>query len=263
MRRSTTGILCASMLAACLAAGCGKKPAGPPAAATPAPPKDGVSSVPTPADRSADMAPVDNPIAGAVTGIKAKVLDKEADDKTKGLVRIKAFDGPVEISANTRWELWKPGADPEEQKPESNVWATNEQAVPTGTWDVRLHYEESPVCKAEGWIRGVKVEAGKLWKAEAALNAPMEYVRIFATLDSTDVADNARIDVYKAGTDQEEFKPIASFWSTQKIAVGAGSYDLRLYYDKAGVKAKAAVKAFAVGGDHGILKKTIALAKTP
>jgi hypothetical protein len=182
---------------------------------------------------------VDNPIAGAVKEIKAKVLDKEADDKTKGLVRIKAFDGPVEISENTRWELWKPGADPEEQKPDMTVWATNEQAVPPGTWDVRLHYEESPVCKAEGWIRGVKVEPGKLWKAEASLNAPMEYVRIFASLDGVDAGDNAHIDVYKAGTDQEEFKPIASFWSTQKIAVAAGSYDLRLNYDKGGAKGKA------------------------
>jgi hypothetical protein len=261
MRRSTAETLCASVFAACLAFGCGKKPAGPAAAATPAPPKDGVSSVPTPAERSADMASVDNPIAGAVKEIKAKVLDKEADDKTKGLVRIKAFDGPVEVSENTRWEIWKPGADPEEQKPELTVWANNEAAVPAGIWDVRLHYEESPVCKAVGWVRGVKVEPGKLWKAEAALTAPMEYVRIFATLDGADLGDNAHIDVYKAGTDQEEFKPIASFWSTQKIAVGAGSYDLRLNYDKGGVKGKAAVKTFAVGSDHGILKKTIPLAK--
>lgn len=262
MRRQTPGILCASLLAASLAIGCGKKPAGPAAAATPPPPKDGVSSVPTPAERSADMAAADNAIAGAVKDIKAKVLDKEADDKAKGLVRIKGFDGPVEISENTRWEIWKPGADPEEQKPDLTAWATAEQAVPAGTWDIRLHYEESAVCKAVGWIRGVKVEPGKLWKAEAGLSAPMQYVRIFATLDGTDVGDNARIDVYKAGTDQEEFKPLASFWSTQKIAVAAGSYDLRLNYDKGGVKGKAAVPGFAVGGDHGILKKTIPLTKS-
>ncbi len=89
----------------------------------------------------------------------------------------------------------------------------------------------------------------------------MEYVRIFATFDGKDVADNARIDVWKAGTDQEEFRPLASFWSMQKQAVAAGSYDLRLTYDKDNVKATAAVKAFSVGSDHGILKKTIALAK--
>jgi hypothetical protein len=249
------------VLVVCIA-GCGKKPAGQaPAAASSAVPVDGVSSVPTPSERSADMTPSDLVLAGAVKELKAKVLDKPADDKTKGLVRIKVFEGPVEISDNTRWEVWKPGSDPEEQKPEATNWATSESAVAAGTWDIRLHYEEGPLCKADGWIRGVKVEAGKLWKAEAAFAAPMEYVRLFATLDGKDVADFARIDVWKAGTDQEEFKPIASFWSTQKQAIAAGSWDLRLAYDKDNVKAKAAVKAFAVGGDHGILKKTIALAK--
>lgn len=264
MRRPAARILRASLLAALVAAGCGKKPAGPAAAAaTPQPAKDGVSSVPTPAERSADMAPADNVVSGAVQSLKAKVLDKTADDKTRGLVRIKAFEGLVEISENTRWEIWKPGADPEEQKPELTSWASNESAVPGGAWDVRLHYEEGPICKADGWIRGVKVEPGKLWKAEAALAAPMEYVRIFATLDGKDLGDNCRIDVFKAGTDQEEFKPIAGFWTTQKQAMAAGGYDLRLDYNKDGVKARAAVKGFAVGGDHGILKKTIALAKAP
>ncbi len=63
--------------------------------------------------------PVDLPLAGVVKEVKSKVLDKEADDKTKGLVRLKVFDleGPVEVSENTRFEVWKPGADPEEQKP--------------------------------------------------------------------------------------------------------------------------------------------------
>ena len=262
MHRSARALLVA-LLAVSAALGCGKKAAGPPAAATPEPPKDGVSSVPTPAERSADMAAAENQVSGAVQSVKAKVLDKPADDKTKALVRIKAFDGGVEISENTRWELWKPGADPEEQKPEMSVWCSNESAAPAGTWDVKLHYEEGALSRADGWIRGVKLEPGKLWKAEAALAAPMEYVRIFATLDGKDLGDNCRIDVFKAGTDQEEFKPLASFWSTQKQAVAAGSYDLRLAYDKDGVKAKTAVRGFAVGGDHGILKKTIPVTKAP
>jgi hypothetical protein len=209
------------------------------------------------------MSPVNLPLAGAVKEVKAKVLDKEADDKTKGLVRIKVLEttGPVEISDNTRWEVWKPGADPEEQKPELTAWASSEQAVAHGTWDFRLHYEDGSICKAEGWIRNVVIDAGKLWKAEAVIAAPMQYVRVFATVDGKDAADNAHIDIFKAGVDQAEFPPLASFWSTQKVALAAGSYDLRIAYDKDNVKAKAALKGFAVGADHGILKKTIALVK--
>jgi hypothetical protein len=262
MRRLTMKVLSTWLLAAVVASGCGKKPAGTPSAAAPEEQKDGVSSVPTPTERSADMELSNLPISGDVKEVKAKVLDKEADDKAKGLVRIKAFNGPVEISENTRWEVWKPGADTEEQKPESNGWASSERAVPAGTWDIRMHYEESPVCRAEGWIRGVNVVAGKMWKAEAALSTAMQYVRIFATLDGKDVADNALVEIFKAGADQEELKPLASFWSTRKQPMASTTYDLRLSYNKDGVKAKAAVKGFTVGGDHGVLKKTIALTKT-
>ena len=127
--------------------------------------------------------------------------------------------------------------------------------------DIRLHYEDGSICKAEGWIRNVVIDAGKLWKAEAVIAAPMQYVRVFATLDGKDAADSARIDVFKAGTDQQEFSPLASFWSTQKQAMAAGKYDLRITYDKNNVKAKAALKGFAVGADHGVQKKTIALVK--
>jgi hypothetical protein len=89
----------------------------------------------------------------------------------------------------------------------------------------------------------------------------MQYVRIFGTLKGDDVADNMHVDMFKAGTDEDEFPALLSFWSTQKQAVGAGSYDLRLTYDKDNVKAKAALKNFTVGSDHGIQKKTIALVK--
>ncbi|SPE40407.1 exported hypothetical protein [Candidatus Sulfopaludibacter sp. SbA3] len=260
MGHSIRTTLCISLLLAALAA-CGKKaPAGSSTAETP---NDGVSSVPPVAERATDLSAVDLPIAGAVKEVKAKVLEKEADDKTKGLIRIKALEtnGPVDVSENTRWEVWKPGADPEEQKPEITSWASNEQAVAPGTWDIRLHYEDGPICKADGWVRNVVIEAGKLWKAEAVLAAPMQYVRVFATLDGKDVADNAHVDVFKAGADQEEIRPLASFWSTQKQALAAGTYDLRFAYDKNNVKAKGALKGFAVGGDHGVQKKTIALVK--
>jgi hypothetical protein len=259
MRPFTLRILSVLLLAMALGVSCSKKQAGPAAEM----PKDGVSGVPAPAERATDMSPVDLPLAGAVKEVKAKVLDKESDDKTKGLLRLKvlALDGPVDVSENTKWELWKPASDPEEQKPEMSAWANSEQAVPAGTWDIRLHYEEGAICKSEGWIRNVTFTAGKLWKAEAVLAAPMQYVRIFGTLKGDDVADNMHVDVFKAGTDQEEFRPLTSFWSTQKEAIAAGSYDLRLSYDKDNVKAKAALKGFTVGGDHGILKKTIALEK--
>jgi hypothetical protein len=262
MRNSIVGTIAISLLAAALA-GCSKKEATPTAAPAAELPKDGVSSVPSPAERAADLAPVDLTVGGAIKEVKAKVLDKEADDKAKGLLRIKVLDldGPIEVSDNTQWEVWKPGSDIEEQRPELTFWASSEQPVLAGTWDLRLRYQESPICKAEGWIRGVKVEPGKLWKAEAVLAAPMEYVRLYGTLSGTDLADNVRIDVFKAGTDQEEFQPLTSFWSTQKQAIAAGNYDLRLAYEKDNVKAKADVKGFAVGGDHGILKKTVVLAK--
>lgn len=260
MRQSISTTVCISVLLAMLAA-CGKK--APSTSSTSETPNDGVSSVPPAAERATDLSAVDLPLAGAVKEVKAKVLDKEADDKTKGLVRIKVLEinGPVDVSENTRWEVWKPGADPEEQKPEITGWANNEAAVTPGTWDLRLHYEEGSICKAEGWIRNVSVEAGKLWKAEAVIAAPMQYLRVFATLDGKDAADNGHVDVFKAGTDQAEFPPLASFWSTQKQPIASGNYDLRITYDKDNVKAKAALKGFAVGGDHGVQKKTIALVK--
>ena len=87
------------------------------------------------------------------------------------------------------------------------------------------------------------------------------YLRIFATLDGNDAADNAHVDVFKAGTDQQEFPPLVSFWSTQKLPLASGNYDLRISYDKNNVKAKAVLKGLAVGGDHGVQKKTIVLVK--
>jgi hypothetical protein len=259
MHKPTLWVLGVLLLVVALGANCSKKESAP----TEEIPKDGVSSIPTPAERATDMSPVDLPLAGAVKEVKAKVLDKEADDKTMGLMRIKALalDGPVDVSENTKWELWKPGSDPEEGKPEKEGWADHEDPVPPGTWDIRFHYEESAICKSEGWIRNVSLVAGKLWKAEVVLAAPMQYVRIYGTLKGDDVASEMHVDMFKAGTDEDEFPPLISFWSTQKQAIGAGSYDLRLNYDKDNVKAKAALKNFTVGNDHGIQKKTIALVK--
>jgi hypothetical protein len=130
-----------------------------------------------------------------------------------------------------------------------------------GTWDIRLIYDEGSVCKAEGWVRNVVVVAGKLWKAEVIFSAPMQWVRIFGTLGGKDVADNMHVDVFKSGTDQQEFQPITGFWSTQKVPLLAGTYDLRFTYDKDNVKAKGVLTGFAVGGNHGIQKKTGALVK--
>ena len=251
------------LLAMALATSCSKQETGPAPGPVAEIPKDGVSGVPAPVVRDADMAAVDNPISGAVKEVKAKVLDKAADDKAKGLIHLKILDleGPADVTENTRFELWKPGSDTEELKPEMNVWSNSEQAVPAGTFDIRLHYEEGGLSKAEGWIRKVTFTPGKLWKAEVVLAAPMQYVRLFGTLGGKDVADNMHVDYFKAGTDQEEFPPAGSIWSTQKLAVAAGSYDLRLAYSKDNVKATLAVKNFVVGGDHGILKKTFALTK--
>jgi hypothetical protein len=239
--------------------GCSKKPAGPP---PPELPPDGISGIPAPTDRDADMAAVDNPISGDVKEVKAKVLDKPADDKTKGLIRIKVLDldGPIDVSDNTHVEVWKPGSDPEEQKAESSDWASHEPAVDVGTWDLRILYDEGGVCKAQGWIKNVKVVAGKLWKAEVILGAPMQWVTLYGTLGGDDVADNMKIEVFKAGTNQQD-QPITNFWSTQKVPLLAGSYDLRLTYDRDNVKAKGSVVAFAVGGNHGVQKKTFALTK--
>jgi hypothetical protein len=260
MRNRTLCSLAVTLAIAALSAGCSKKPA--PAASVEDPHPDGVSGVPAPAEREADLPAADLPIAGAVKEVKFKVLDKDADDKTKGLLRLKAFglDGPVDIAEQTRWEVWKQGADPEEQKPEMTAWSSSEQAVPAGTWDIRLLYEEGAV-KAQGWVKNVKIDAGKLWKGEAVMATPMQYVRLYATLNGTDVADNCHIDVFKAGTDEEEFPPLVSFWTTQKNPLPEGSYDLRLIYDRNNVKAKGSFKGIAVGSNHGILKKTFALTK--
>jgi hypothetical protein len=242
-----------------LVAACSKKPEGPP---PPELPPDGITGIPAPTDRDADMAAVDNATAGAVKELKAKVLDKPADDATKGLVRIKVLDldGPIDVSDSTHLEIWKPGSDPEEQKPEMTDWASHEPAVMPGTWDIRLLYEEGDVCKAQGWIRNVSIVAGKLWKAEVILDAPMQFVTLYGTLKGDDVADNMKVEVFKAGTNQQD-QPITNFWSTRKIPLLAGTYDLRLTYDKDNVKAKGSVVAFAVGRNHGVQKKTFALTK--
>jgi len=249
-----------SLVALALVTGCSKKPEGPP---PPEIPPDGITGIPAPAERDPDMAAVDNPIAGAVKEVKAKVLDKAADDATKGLIRIKVLDldGPVDVSDNTRLEVWKPGSDTEEQKPEASDWASQEPAFPVGTWDIRLIYSESDICKAVGWIKNLNIVAGKLWKAEVIFGAPMQYVRIFGTLGGKDVADNMHVEVFKAGVDQQEFKPITNFWSTNKVPLLEGNYDLRVTYDKDNVKAKGSLPSFAVGGNHGIQKKTIAMTK--
>jgi hypothetical protein len=260
MRQSKLRILSIMLASVALLASCSKKPEGPP---PPEIPPDTITGIPASADRDATMTAVDNPIAGAVKEVKARVEDKAADDATKGLVRIKVLDldGPVDVSDNTRLEVWKPGSDPEEQKPEQSDWASHEPAVAPGTWDIRLMYSESDICKGEGWVRNVTVVAGKLWKAEVIVGAPMQTVNLYGTLGGKDVADNMKVEVFKAGSDQQEFQPITGFWSNRKVPLLAGNYDLRLTYDKDNVKAKAAVTNFAVGGNHGVLKKTFALTK--
>ncbi len=261
MPRFALRTLTLSIIALALFAACSKKEAGPP---PPDIPPDGVTGIPAPADRDADMAAVDNAVAGAVKEVKAKSIDKAADDQSKGLIRIKVLDndGPIDISDNTHLQVWKQGSDPEEQKPELDDWASHEPAVTPGTWDIRLIYDEGGVCKAEGWIKGVTVVAGKLWKAEVIFGAPMQWVRIFGTLGGKDVADNMKVEVFKPGTDQQEFQPITSFWSTQKVPLLAGNYDIRVSYEKDNVKAKGALTNFAVGGNHGIQKKTISMTKS-
>ena len=260
VRQFKWSALSIALLAVLMVPGCAKKPVGLPASEIP---PDGVSSVPQPAAPDFDMPPVDPAVmvAGAVKEVKSKVLDKEADDKTKSLIHIKvlALDGPVDISDNTRWEIWAPGSDPEEQKPEVGGWASAESAVPPGTWDVRLHYEEGPLLKVDGWIRNITFTAGKLWKAEVVFAAPEQYVRVFGKIDGYDVADNMHIDLFKAGSDQQQ--PLTSFWSTQKIPLPAGSYDLVLTYDKDTIKAKGMLKGLVVGGNHGILKTTGTMAR--
>ncbi|HKE26291.1 MAG TPA: hypothetical protein VKB88_28240 [Bryobacteraceae bacterium] len=73
---------------------------------------DGISSVPPAAERDADLAATDLPIAGAAKEVKFKVLDKEGDDKTKGLMRLKVFsqEGTGDLIDNSHWEVWKPGS---------------------------------------------------------------------------------------------------------------------------------------------------------
>jgi len=239
-----------------LMAGCGKgeKPSAP---ATP--PEPAVSTAPTPAPRDPDMKKAELPLSGAVKEVAAKMLEKEAGDKAKGLLKVKAFEGGIDVNDTTKVQVWKPGADTEEARPETEGWANRDIEVAPGTWDLRLRYDEGVLCRADGWIRGVAVDAGKLWKAEATLAAPMQYVRFAATLDGKDVADNAKVLVYRAGADMEEQKPLHEFWTTRKEPVAAGTYDLRLRYEKDKITARKIVKGFVVGSDHGVKKETIPL----
>ncbi len=239
-----------------VACGKGEKAAAPPTATEPP-----VSAAPTPAPRDPDMKKVELPVAGAVKEVSAKVLDKEAGDKAKGLIKVKAFEGGIDVNDFTKIEVWKPGADTEETRPVTDGWANRDIEVAPGTWDLRLRYDEGSLCRADGWIRGVNVEAGKMWKAEATLAAPMQYVRITATLDGKDTEDNTKVSVYRAGADMEEQKPLDDFWTSRKVPIAAGTYDLKLRYEKDKVTAKKVFKGFTVGGDHGVRKETIALEK--
>jgi hypothetical protein len=239
-----------------LACGKGEKTSAPEKPTEPA-----ASAAPTPAPRDTEMKKVEMPVSGAVKDVAAKVLDKEAGDKAKGLIKVKTFEGGIDVNDFTKVQVWRPGADTEEARPETEGWANRDIEVAPGAWDLRLRYDEGTLCRADGWIRGVAVEAGKLWKAEATLAAPMQYVRIGATLDGKDTADNTKVYVYRAGADMEEQKPLHEFWTTRKEAVAAGTYDLRLRYEKDKVTAKKVLKGFAVGGDHGVKKETIVLEK--
>jgi len=90
-------------------------------------------------------------------------------------------------------------------------WASHEPAVAPGIWDIRLIYNEGDACKAEGWIKNVSVVAGKLWKAEVIFAAPMQIVLIYGTLGGKDVADNMKVEVFKAGhqTSRTSLLPIS------------------------------------------------------
>lgn len=258
-RRLWWGVGSSLLAMAIVASGCGKKESAPPP--SPKAVEPAVSAVPPPAERATDLQKVDLPLAGAVKEAGAKVIDKEMDDKTKGLIKVKAFEGTTDVNDHTRIQVWKPGTDPEEGRPGVEGWANNDIAVPPGTWDLRVLYEEGPLCKANGWIRGVPVTAGKLWKAEVTLDSPMQYVKIGASLDGKDVSADTRVSVYKAGADMEETRPVLDFWAGDKAPVAAGAYDVRLSYDKDNVKAKKVVKGFTVGPDHGVKKEPIALEK--
>ncbi len=259
MTRLWLGVGSSLLVMAVAAGGCGKKESAPPPSSKAVEPA--VTAVPPPAERATDLAKVDLPLTGAIKEAFAKVIDKEADDKAKGLVKVKTFEGTAGVNDFTRIQVWKPGADPEEGRPEVEAWANNDIPVAPGTWDLRVLYDEGPLCKASGWIRGVPVAAGKLWKAEVALNYPMQYVKIAATLDGKDVSGDTRVSVYKAGADMEEIRPALEFWAGDKAPLAAGTYDLRLAYEKDKVKGKKLVKGFTVGGDHGVKKEPVVLEK--
>jgi hypothetical protein len=70
-----------------------------------------------------------------------------------------------------------------------------------------------------------------------------------------------KVEVFKSGADQQEFQPITNFWSTRKVALLAGTYDLRATYEKDNLKAKGSLPGFVVGGNRAIQKKTITLKK--
>lgn len=198
---------------------------------------------------------------GAVVGIDSKVIDKEAREKEKGLLKIaKILDGEVDIADKIKIEVWKPGADPEEHKAETSRWGTGDIELAPGTWDVRLINDEGPMSRAEGWIRNVPVAQGKMWKADLVrFHYPMQYLRVETTLAGENVTDGTKTTLFEAGADVEEVRPLHSFWGNSRQAVAEGVYDLVLTRDKGGVKSDKIIRNFEIGGDRQVRKVTFAL----
>lgn len=198
---------------------------------------------------------------GAIAGFDAKVIDKEAREKGKGLLKIaKVVDGDVEIASDLKIEVWKPGADPEEHKAETSRWGAGEFELTPGNWDLRIVNDEGPMSRGEGWIRNVPVVAGKMWKADVVrFHHPMQYLRVQTTLGGQDVSSETKTSVFKAGVDVEEIPPLQSFWGNSRTAIRQGVYDLVLLRNVAGVKSQKVIRNFEMGADRQVKKVTFAL----
>ncbi len=260
------GICCTLTLALLVFTGC-KKEAPPPAPATAEEPESADSDEESKEEApKKEASPTAEPtkdgeyrVEAVVTKVAAEWFPKE-EAKDKAWLRTKVESDAGAVDGKVRIKLYKPGADLEESKPLHSGWSDRYLKVPAGTYDVLVAYQESSLARASGWIRGVKLEQGKLLRLRVSVDYAVGRVRIKPSSQEQDVSSKTRVAVYKAGADKEESKPLITFWAGRETVLPAGKVDLLLTYEESSlVRVEHWLRGVEVPAKRALLKKPVTL----
>jgi len=171
---------------------------------------------------------------GIVTAATSEWFDKKkAAKKNKGWLRVKSSDAKGAIDDRVKVALFKAGDVSPDAKPVKVKKSDTYLKVEPGTYDVQLRYKGSKLAKAQGWVKGVKLEAGKLLRLRTTFDFPTDTLKVTALDDKTDVSDKTFVWVYKAGADEEEGESLMRFKAADPVVMPPGEYDLRIKYKEA------------------------------